>query len=296
MRRFPAVPALVLSILLILTLLAGCAREEPTAEAAAAGARRFMESLAAGDPGGVWALLSEEAHRRMDADQVAAYLTDHEVAFAGIGSAREIEPGVMRVAVSGLTVRDPGRAVHWPESWLTLRWEEERWAVAWAAPLFEPAMTAYHNTRYPQQLDLARDIVAIDPYHYRGHLELHYAFRGLGRLRQAEYALNTAWERASAAQKADVMAARARFKLALGAPQDALAHAREAVELARPYTPETYSAAWQAETLIVGAQAALALGDGEAVEELVSRAAAADPESPALAVFRHRLAAGGPSQ
>lgn len=286
MRRFLIVLGLVL------TLLAGCARVEPTAEAAAGAARSFMESLAAGSFEGVWGALTAEARRRMDAEIVAAWLAGHHVAFEGVGEAREIEPGVMQVPLVGVTVRDPGRSVRWPQSWLTLRWEDERWAVAWAEPLFEPAETAYHNTLYQEQLDLARDIVAIDPYHYRGHLELHYAYRGLGRFRQAEHALNTAWARASAAQKADVMAARARYKLALGAPDDALAHARSAVELALPYVPGTYSPAWQAETLIVGAQAALALGDREAAAELADRAAAADPESAALAVFRYQLAAG----
>jgi len=255
-----------------------------------------MEALAAGDGGQVRAALTAEARGRMDTGAVAAYLAEHAVSFTSVGAAREVEPGVMRVPVRGVTVRDPGRTVEWPERFLTLRWEEDRWAVAWAEPLFEPALNAYHNTRYTEQLDLARDIVAIDPYHYRGHLELHYAFRGLGRIRQAEYALNTAWERASAAEKADVMAARARFKLALGAPADALDLAREALDLARPYAPGTYSAAWQAETLVVTAQAALALGDGEAAQALADEAAALDGENAAVAVFRYQLAAGGRSQ
>lgn len=281
---------------MVLALLAGCAREEPTAEAAAGAALRFMEALAGGDAGQVWGALTAEARRRMDSGAVASYLADHTVRFEAVGAAREIEPGVMRVAVRGVTVRDPGRAVEWSEWSLTLRWEEDRWAVAWAGPLFEPALTAYHNTRYHEQLNLARDIVAIDPYHYRGHLELHYAFRGLGRIRQAEYALNTAWERASAAEKADVMAARARFKLALGAPADALDLAREALDLARPYAPGTYSPSWQAETLVLAAQAALALGDVDAAQALAEEAAAVDADNAAVAVFRYQLAAGGRPQ
>nr|PZN73677.1 MAG: hypothetical protein DIU55_02420 [Bacillota bacterium] len=278
---------------IVLALLTGCARVEPTAEAAAAAAQAFMESLAAGDFDRVWNALTPEAQRRMGTAPVAAYLDDHQVTFAAVDAAREVEPGVMRVAVRGVAVRDPGRTVEWPEWWLTLRWEEDRWAVAWAEPLFEPALSAYHNTDYPEQLDLARDIVAIDPHHYRGHLELHYAFRGLGRIRQAEHALNAAWARATGAQRADVMAARARFKLAIGAPAEALALAREALSLARPYAPGTYSASWQAETLIVGARAALALGDREAAQALADEAAELDPANAALAVFRYQLAAEG---
>src|SRR5690606_24633042 len=115
----------------------------------------------------------------------------------------------------------------------------------------------------------------------------------LGRIRQAEHALNAAWARATGAQRADVMAARARFKLAIGAPAEALALAREALSLARPYAPGTYSASWQAETLIVGARAALALGDREAAQALADEAAELDPANAALAVFRYQLAAEG---
>jgi len=280
----------------VLALLAGCAREEPTAAAAAGAAQRFMESLAAGDFDRVWGALTAEARRRMDAEVVQAYLAGHDITYEAVGGAREVDAGVVRVAVSDLVVGDAGRSVHWPESWLTLRWEDDRWAVAWAGPLFEPAETAYHNTLYQDQFELASDIVAIDPYHYRGHLELHYAYRGLGRIRQAEYALATVLERATSPEKADVIAAKARFRLALGAPEDALAYALEALELARPFTPGTYSPAWQAETLILGAQAALSLGDAETAQQLVDRAADVDPESVAVAVFRYHHAAGGLTQ
>ena len=194
MRRFLIVLGLVL------TLLAGCARAEPTAEAAGGAARSFMESLAAGSFEGVGALTAEGPPPHGCGDR-RRRLAGPPCRFEGVGEAREIEPGVMQVPLVGVTVRDPGRSVRWPQSRLTLRREDERWAVAWAEPLFEPAETAYHNTLYQEQLDLARDIVAIDPYHYRGHLELHYAYRGLGRFRQAEHAVEHRLGRASVARE-----------------------------------------------------------------------------------------------
>ncbi|MBP2017366.1 hypothetical protein J2Z79_000749 [Symbiobacterium terraclitae] len=275
----------------LLALTAGCGGELTTAEAAAASAQRFMASLSAGDFAGVWGALTSEARERMGSSAVAAYLRETEVEYDRVGDAVEVEPGLMRVPVAGLTVTDPGRTVKWPEAWLTLRQEGDGWLVAWADPLFDAALSAYHNTEYVEQLDLARAIVAIDPYHYRGHLEMHYAFRGLGRLRQAEHALQLAQERATAAQKPDVLAAWARFKLAIGAPADALGYAQQALDLAKPYYPGTYSPAWWAETLVLSGQAALALGDGETAALYAEAAAAADPKNAALALFRQQLPA-----
>lgn len=287
---------LLILLVAAMALLTGCGGELTTAEAAAASAQRFMADLSAGDFAQVWGALTGEAQERMGSRAVADYLGQTDVAYTGVGDAVEVEAGVMRVPVAGLTVTDPGRTVQWPEAWLTLIREDEDWAVAWAEPLFDAALSAYHNTDYLEQLDLARAIVAIDPYHYRGYLEMHYAFRGLGRLRQAEYALQLASERATGAQKADVMAAWARFKLALGAPEEAMSYVQQALELAEPYYPGTYSAAWRAETLVLGGQAALALGDGETAALRAEEAAAADPESPALALFRQQLPASPPTE
>ncbi|MEW8978437.1 MAG: hypothetical protein AB2385_08520 [Symbiobacterium sp.] len=282
----------VIALLGVLALLvAGCGAELSQEEAAAADAERFLAALAAGDFTLVWNALTGEARERMGSDAVSAYLEQTQVTYKEVAQAVEAEPGVMRVRVNGLVLTDPGRTVEWPEAWLTLRREGERWAVAWAEPLFDLALNAYHNTEYTRALALAQAIVAIDPYHYRGHLELHYAYRGLGRLRQAEHALRTAEERTTAPQRADVAAAWARFKLSLGDAEEALNYAQRALVLARPYSPGTYSPAWRAETLVLAGQAALALGDAETAAALAEEAAEADPESPALAMFLLELPA-----
>ena len=98
---------------MVLALLAGCAREEPTAEAAAGAALRFMEALAGGDAGQVWGALTAEARRRMDSGAVASYLADHTVRFEAVGAAREIEPGVMRWRCAGRRRRMPAPPWQW---------------------------------------------------------------------------------------------------------------------------------------------------------------------------------------
>jgi len=290
MRR---VRALLVALLVLVT---GCGGELTAAEAATVSAEKFMAALAAGDFAQVWNALTREARQRMGSGAVADYIAQTDVAYDRIGNAVEVEDGVMRVPVAGLTLTDPGRTVQWPEAWLTLKWEDEDWAVAWADPLFDAALSAYYNTEYLDHLDLARAIVAIDPYHYRGHLEMHYAFRALSRPRQAEYELHLASERATDAQMADVLAAWARFKLALGAPVEAMSYAEQALKRAEPYYPGTYSAAWRAETLVLSGQAALLLGDGETAVLRAEEAATADPDNPSLALFRQLLPASSPDQ
>lgn len=277
------------SLLLLLTLLlSGCAAEPATPEAAAATARAFMLARVSGDAGAVEALMTSRALRATSQEQIRLLLRP-TTTFDGLGSPTEVEPGVVRIPVQGLTLTSPERSVRWPESWLTLRREGDRWRVAWAEPLMYEATQSYMNGLY--NVDLGHEIVAIDPYHYRGYLELHFVYRGLKRYREAEVAINSAMERATAAQLPDVHDAMARFKLTINAPGEALAHARRALELAAPYVPATYSARWQADTLVVAGRAALASHDQAAAAALAGEAAALDPDNANLAIFRHQLAA-----
>lgn len=249
-----------------------------------------MEARAAGDLGQVWGLLTEESQEAATSARVAALLRRETVTYEGLGSPVEIEAGLFRIPVIDLIIASSGRSTRWPEAWLTLVQEGDRWQVAWGEPLFEAAANAYFNTQYVEQLEIARDIVAADPYHYRGHLELHYAYRGLNRLRQAELALADAAQRATEFERPVVEEAMARFQLSLNQPGRALEHVQRALELAQPYAPGTYSARWQADTLVVGSRAALALGMEEEAAAMAQQAAALDPDNAELAILRFQLA------
>lgn len=288
MRRRVPVTAL---FLLILTLLSGCGGQPATPEAAAETARAFMEARAGGNGTEVHAMLTARAQKAMSRSLVSRYLQRTRASFAGMGSPQEAEPGLVRIPVRDLALESRERTVRWPDAWLTLRREGKRWQVAWTEPLVDEATEAYYNDQILEQLTLAQQMVAIDPYHYRGHLELHFAYRELKRLREAEMAITTALERATPAQRPSVHDAFARFKLLVNSPSAALTHARQALDLAAPHIPGTYTVQWQADTLVVAGRAALAVGDRTAAETLAGQAAALDSNNSSLAVFRHQLAA-----
>lgn len=282
-------------LLLLLLLAAGCSTEPATPEAAAAAARTFIQARVEGNAATVHALLTARAQESIARSQVSSLLDQAEATYGDLGSPQEVEPGLVRIAVRGLRLVSPQRTVRWPESWLTLRYEENRWRVAWAEPLFYEASQAYQNGFFLDQLNLGHEIVAIDPYHYRGHLELYYAYQGLARYREAELALNSALQNATPIEQPDVYDAMARFKLQINAPAQALAHASRALELAQPYSPDTYSPRWQADVLVVAGRAALALNDRTSAAALASQAASIDPDNAPLAMFRHQLAAPPPA-
>lgn len=275
-------------LVLLLLLLSGCAKQPNSTEAALATARNFMQARVAGNSRSAHALLTPAARKAITARQVDGLFEATRATYGSLGTPQVLEPGVVRIPVKELVLNEPDRQVRWPERWLTLQHDGESWQVAWAEPLFGPATQAYHNDQAAEALRLAQAIVAIDPHHYRGHLERHFAYRGLKRHREAELALQTALELATPAEKPDVHDAWARFQLAIGAPAGALSHAQQALELAVSHS-DTYSARWQADCLIVAARAALQLCDRATAEALASDAAARDPENATLAIFRHRL-------
>jgi tetratricopeptide (TPR) repeat protein len=135
----------------------------------------------------------------------------------------------------------------------------------------------------------AHTIIDIDPYHYRGYLEEHFAYRGLQRLREAELAVLRAIQLATPVQQPDAYDAMARFKLNLKAPADAATFAQKALNVASPYIPATYSTRWEADTLVVLGRAQFAQGDRAGAEQTAKRASELDPFNGTLAIFRFTL-------
>ncbi len=279
---------------LLLLVLSGCSGEPATPEAAAASARAFLSARAAGDSGAVYAALEERAQSAMTRSLVAEYMDDVTATFGDIGTPVEVEPSLVRIPIKDLILTDEGRSIRWPEVWLTMAYEG-KWRVAWAEPLFRDAAQAYQNDLVVEQLSLARKSISIDPYHYRGYLELHFAYRDLKRYREAEVALADALDRATPAELPVVHDTFARFKLLLNQPADGLAHARQALSLAATFSPETYPSEWTADTLVVAGRAALALNDQATAGEYAAQAATLDPENASLAVFQYQMASTGPS-
>lgn len=287
MRRRAILAPLLLASLLI--LMGGCGSTPPTPEAARAVAAHFVASLAARDDGAVYALLTEAARRSMDRESIAQYLSRYSVTYESVGGAVPRETGWAQAPVLGLVVTEPERTTRWSELPLTLHYEGGRWRVAWVEPLLKRALLEYEASNYIAELELGRTVVQIDPYHYRGYLEQHFANRGLNRLREAEWWLVRAKEVASAAQQPDVYDAQARFKLSLGSPEEAIRSARLALELATPLIPATYSRRWEADTLVVLARAQFFGGDRRGAEATAVRAAAIDPQNSPLAVLRMEM-------
>lgn len=289
---YRSVPRLapLLVVLFALLLSAGCGTPPRSPEGAVDAARGFLNLRMAGDARTAHAQLTARAQKLISVQDVSRVFQETEISFEDLGQPWEVDVDVVRVPVRNLVIVEGERIVQWPEVWLTLRYEAERWRVAWAEPLFDEAAQAYFNSQYGQGLELAESIIAIDPYHYRGYLEQHFIYRSLEQLREADAALASALEYATPVELPAVLDARARFKLQLNVPDDALEHAREALERARPYIPSTYSYRWQADTLVVAARAAMALGDRALAGNFAEQAAAVDPTNATLAVFRQQLA------
>lgn len=286
---------MLLSLLLAVQVaLVGCSAQPATPEGAAAVAREFLQARSRGDAGAVAELLTDRAQQSITRLAVANYLSGEVLTFGEVGPAVERAPGWVQVTVHNLDLRRPEGVVRWPEVGLTLHYEGRRWRVGWVDPLTARALIAYQNSLFSEEFDLAEAISEIDPYHYRGPLEYHYAYRGLKRLREAELALQAAYELASPAQAPVVDDAMARFKLSLKRPDDAARYARSALDKAAPFTPFLYSYPWNADVQVVLGRALLAQGDKAGAAEAARQAAAADPTNATLAMLQHDLSSGAP--
>lgn len=279
----------LLAGILAMLLAAGCGSEPATADGAAAAARTFLTARATKDTGAVYALLSDPVQKAVSAADITGYLRRERFTYGAISSPEEKGDGWFQVRITDLTVTTDEWETRWSDYWLTLQHDGRRWRVAWVDPMAFAALNAYQNSRYGDQLELARQIMAADPFHYRGPLEQHYAYRGLKRLREAELALIRAGELATPAQAPHVMETFARFRLDLGQPADAAGMARSALAAA---PAGLYSPAWRADTLVVLARALLAAGDRPGAEAAAAQAGELDPQNASLAILMRGLAGG----
>lgn len=283
---------LSLIVLALLGLTTACTKMENTPEAALSVARLFMDARANRNAGALYSLLTDAAREAMDRTAVNNYVAGQRVTYGSLGAIIQHDDGWAQVAVHDLSIASEGRTVRWPEALLTLRYEDEQWRVAWAEPLIAQAAAAYHRGDYMVELDLGRTVADVDPYHYRGPLEQHYAYRGMDRPREAERLLLRAAQLATPIQQPDVQDATARFKLSRGLEGDAIEHARTALNLAAAYIPATYPVAWQVDTMVVQARAHLAIGDRQAAEELVRTASELDPGNSSVLMLQQTLRQG----
>lgn len=279
----------LLMLLMVAGLLTACSPMPRTPEGALSVARDFLRARADRDARALHGALTAKAQKAMSRSDVANFLSQERVAYGAIGPVQERDHDWVQVQVHDLAITTHEQTVRWPEVWLTLHYEQDRWRVAWAEPLMSQAAQAYQNGLLGQELELGRTIVEIDPFHYRGYLEQHYAYRGLKHPREAEVRLVQAFERATPPQLPDVHDAMARFKLGLNQPAEALSHARQALEKAAPYIPYLYSARWQADVMVVAGRALLGTGDRAGAEEYARRAAQIDPDNASLAIFHSQL-------
>jgi tetratricopeptide (TPR) repeat protein len=275
---------------LVALSLAGCAKTPATPEAAVPVVRAFLQARQQGDSGALYTFLTPEAQKATTRSDVADYIRREQFTYGRIGAPVVRDAGWLQVPIADLSVTRPDGQTRWPEALLTLHHDGRRWGVAWIEPLAAAALSAYQNNRFGDELNLAHTIRALDPYHYRGALEYHYAYRGLKRLREAETALVEGGRLATPSQQADVADAWARFKLELNHPEDAIPQARAALQKAAPYTPFLYSNRWQADVLVVLGKALLARGDRAGAADAAARAGELDPENGSLAMFRWELA------
>lgn len=285
----------LLWLVLALVALVGCGAVPQTPDAAVPVARKFMDAWVARNSATMYPLLTDKARQAMTRGVVAAYLRTQLVSYESLGTPVRRTDTWLQIPVRGLTIRLEDGEVRWPEVLLTMHHDGKRWQVAWAEPLMAQSMLAYESGAYVDQLAIGHTMTGIDPYHYRGYLEQHFASRGLKRYREAELWLIRAQETATLAQLPDVRDATARFKLSLGDANAAALQARQALEAAAPLIPTTYSKRWQADTLVVLAKALYKAGDRTGTDEAVRQAAAADPVNAPLAVFRQQLNAPAPS-
>lgn len=284
-----------LLLALVLAWTAGCGKTPATEEAALATARSFWQARAARDAATLYSLLTDTAQSALTQSDLALFLEPERSAYASLGRPTARDPDWLQIPVHDLTVQRTAYRAQWAEYLLTLHYDGTRWRVAWAEPLMTTAMSLYQDGSFVDQLTLGKQIATIDPYHYRGPLEQHFAYQGLKRPREAEVMLVEALKLATAPQLPDIHDAAARFKLSLGLTREAAEHARRALALAAPYIPHLYPYRWEADTTVVLGRALLAAGDRDGAAGAVRRAAALDPHNGPLAMFVQALAAQRPS-
>lgn len=268
-----------------LLLLSGCSPMPRTPDTAVAVAQQFLQARAARQADTVYSLLSGNAQKAMTFETVANHLAQETVSFGVVGRPSELGDDWIQITVTDLAVSAGEQGARWPETRLILHYEAGSWRVAWVEPLLAAAARAYQNGRYGEELTLGAAIRTVDPFHFRGPLESHFAYRGLERVREAEWWLAQARELAAPWQLPEVDDAAARFMLGVNQPAEAAALARSALDTATPYVPDLYSRRWQADTMVVLGRALLSRGDRASAAAVAQQVRELDPQNATLAMF-----------
>lgn len=267
-----------LILLIPILVLTGCARisrgtedrAEQDRKASLAALMGYMERRRQNDLPGAYDFLSKEAKELYGRDEFVRYYEKFPVMqWGNVGPVRFLTTEWARIVVYDITVSyTDGRKGQLADFAYYIHKSGSHWGVA----VVNPALSRYEGNRTSAGvLELARPILAVNPYASAVHGDLFAVHLAEGNAADAEHQLNMLYKVSSPSELARYQALKAELFLRTSRNDAAIDALRKAATLAEKY-PETYSGAWRASVRTTEAKLQAAGGDLPAARNAVQQA------------------------
>lgn len=265
--------------------------ESAVAQTAPTGPQAVLEAYAAArhdlDFRSAYALLTPASQAAFTADEFAsAYAGQRAYTFQSV----EVEPArgaITRGYLVGLVLTGTAayRYTRYP---YTLRYEGGRWGVAQAAGLLPRIREAFSAGDWNADLHLVEAWLSIDPYAWEAYLERFYVFKDTARPEAARAAWDEAIKLSPPEDDPDLFAALGLLYLLNGWPDDLIATAQGALDLATKLGKEhsqRYDRSWRSARMLAMAYGYRFRGNDQLALEYFRQATALDPQNRDLGRF-----------
>lgn len=203
MRGGPGVGTRVVALALALAVLAvlpGCSRrrqaddgtakpppraadlealQDPSMKGARSAIEQYLDARVSGDYARVYRLLSAGSRQAYSESHLLQFFESYRsYSYDALGAPEPTDdPTWMRWPATGIKWNIAGQPPLEVATWMfTLHYEEGRWGVCLAAPLYPRAQQAFQDGNLPELDRLADQMVTIDPGEHRGYLAKAYSW------------------------------------------------------------------------------------------------------------------------
>lgn len=212
-------------------------RTAALADASAQGARAaldlYLDARVAGDYKAVYRVLSGRSQSSYAAADLERFFANYRsYGYRSVGSGESLRDGAwMRFPVQGVKWQLKGRPELQGEAWrVTVQYDGGRWGVALATPLFDHGFDLRQQNRSRELHRLADQMLWVDPWDFRGHLQKAYANMLSQSPQGAALSLESALRFAPAELQPEVTRVLADFLRSVGQPRPAAEMYRATLE------------------------------------------------------------------
>lgn len=267
----------ILGLFLLVALLTAVGCSQPTLapvpspeETAVDVLTAYLEARRSGAMAEAYAQLSDQARAALTQQEMAEYYQGvRSFTWGSLGEPKWMDPDWMRIIVFDIeAMMADGRLIREPEHAYYLNRSGDRWGVALANPLIGRVGQLYGQNATAQEIyDVIGQMLTINPWSYRAHVEMLFLFMNTGDAAAAAGAIQNLHQVALPADLPELHALHGEYEWELiGNPEEARRSFGLALEMAAVY-PERYGDAWRSQYLTLLGQVHRALEEDAAAQE-----------------------------